>query len=180
MVSETWKPVPGYEGAYEVSDLGRVRSVEHFVPRVGRWGETQSLRVPARAKTAWVAENGYLRVGLSKGGRGHRADIHRLVAAAFLGPCLDGLQVRHLNGLPTDNRLSNLQYGTVAENAADRLAHGRQPLGEAHSQHKLMAKDIPVIRARFGKESDAQIAEDYGVSDTNIRNIRTGRIWRHV
>jgi hypothetical protein len=117
---ETWLPVVGYEGRYEVSDHGRVRSLARVVPG-GRGG----LRpIPARVRVLMLDTHGYPFLQLWKENRHKNAKVHRLVLAAFVGPCPAGLEVRHLNGKPTDNRLGNLAYGTHSENEQDLIRHG--------------------------------------------------------
>lgn len=110
---EIWRSVVGYEGTYEVSNRGRVRRVA-----------TRTGRPEERLLKAALFSSGYPGVTLSRDGVRASKSVHRLVAAAFLGPAPEGSQVRHLNGDPTDNRLSNLRYGTALENAADKTAHG--------------------------------------------------------
>lgn len=110
MTMPEWLPVVGYEGLYEVSDQGQVRSV---------------LR--GRLMTATATSQGYLQVTLSKGGKSARLKVHQLVMGAFVGPQEAGRQVRHLNGNPAESRLSNLAYGSQDENMADRVEHGTDP-----------------------------------------------------
>lgn len=104
----TWRPAPGYEGRYEVSDQGEVRSL-----------------VSGRPLTPYRDRGGYLRVGPRSDRQKKRSiPVHRLVLEAFIGPRPAGLVVRHLNGDRNDNSLPNLTYGTPAENAQDSLRHG--------------------------------------------------------
>ena len=113
MNAELWLPVPGYEGLYDVSNRGRVRSL----PR-----NTTSGRIlkPQRANKL-----GHLKVVLSKDGKTEQFLIHRLVMEAFAGPCPPGQQVRHWNGDPADNRWpENLLYGTPTEDAFDKVRLG--------------------------------------------------------
>ena len=107
----TWRPVIGYENHYEVSDEGEVRSLRRVrcLGRVLR----QSL------------VNGYPAVCLSKGGKTKLRKVHQLVLEAFVGPKPQGYVTRHLDGSRTNNKLSNLAWGTLAENHADMRAHGR-------------------------------------------------------
>ncbi|MDN6440479.1 MAG: NUMOD4 motif-containing HNH endonuclease [Acidipropionibacterium jensenii] len=109
---ERWNAIPGYEGLYEVSDLGNVRSVD-------RWLETKAgVNRFYRGKTLKAVPStfGHLTVQL---GADNRKLIHRLVMEAFVGPCPEGMWVCHWNDIPTDNRLSNLRYGTPKGNSAD-------------------------------------------------------------
>jgi hypothetical protein len=109
---EEWRPIPGYEGHYAVSSLGRVRSFKRSSPRI---------LAPTRAGTKLQ----YLAVCLSMNGVVKSFEMQSLVALAFLGPRPKGQQVRHLDGNPKNNTVTNLRYGTPAENAADRKMHGR-------------------------------------------------------
>jgi hypothetical protein len=118
---ERWLPVPDWEDLYEVSDLGRVRSL----PRItgGQWRNRpgQVLKPYDRAK-------GYKEVSLMRGGRACKRKVHLLVLAAFVGPRPTGLQTRHLDGNPANNKLGNLIYGTPSENNHDRVRHGTHPM----------------------------------------------------
>lgn len=116
---ERWLKVPGYETLYEVSDLGRVRSVDRTVCR----GRTL-VRLSGKPKAQKQHRDGYRVVGLSRDGAARSMSVHTLVAGAFLGPCPEGLEVRHLDGDPANNILSNLAYGTRAENMRDKARHG--------------------------------------------------------
>lgn len=114
-MSEKWLPIPGYEGAYEVSDLGRVRSV-------ARTGATR--RIPQRILRQSVGTHGYPKVTLQKGLRGKSHTVHSLVALAFLGPRPGGMEVRHMDGNRLNPASSNLRYGTPSENKRDQVRHG--------------------------------------------------------
>jgi len=103
---ETW--LPASDDQYEVSNLGRARSI-----RTGR------MLKP------WTIGKGYLAVEFWRDGVRQRAYLHQEVAKAFLGAA-DGLEVRHLNGDPQDNRVENLAWGTRQENALDMVRHGTQ------------------------------------------------------
>ena len=109
---ERWLPVPGYEGRYDVSDLGRGRS----------W-VSPGRRTQPRILKSSPTSAGYLAVSLTRGdGRKTTRTIHSLVAAAFLGPRPAGQEVRHLDGNPLNNTLGNLAYGTRSENRQDVTA----------------------------------------------------------
>lgn len=105
---ERWLPVPGYEGLYEVSDLGAVRG-----PRTG------DGRLKPRPH-----KDGYAKVNLCRGGRQKTFLVHRLVLDAFVGPREPGQECRHLDGDPSNNRLTNLAWGTQSENELDKVRHG--------------------------------------------------------
>lgn len=117
VAQERWKPITGFEGLYEVSDVGRVRSVtfrnRHVVKPTMR-----ILRQSALPK-------GYKRVCLSKDNRKTTVSVHRVVLETFGGECPDGMEAAHGNGMPWDNRLSNLRWATKHDNnVLDKKEHG--------------------------------------------------------
>jgi hypothetical protein len=117
---EEWRAIPGYEGYYEASDLGRVRSLDR--PYVNRRG--YRCHVKGRVLASSRHKFGYAKVILWRGNEPTHFNVHVLVMAAFVGPLVKGQHTRHLNGDPTDNRLANLAYGTVSENQLDSVRHG--------------------------------------------------------
>lgn len=111
--------MPGFEGAYEVSTLGRVWSVPRFRVPEGRLLSPQFNGRPGKT--------GYWFVTVQRDGQPIIVLVHRAVAAAFIGPAPAGQEVRHLDGDTSNNCVVNLSYGTHGENMADRVAHGRDP-----------------------------------------------------
>lgn len=120
-----WREIPGYEGAYEVSDDGRVRSIERY-RRVGK-GEGYLRLYPSQARSLHTDKAGYPRVTLKVNGVARNHLVHHLVLEAFVGPRPPGMECRHLNGNPADDRLENLQWGTSSENSFDTVRHGNHP-----------------------------------------------------
>ena len=112
--SESWRAVVGYEGIYEVSSLGRVRSLDRIDAR--GWKRRQVILCPGLVR-------GYYRVVLHNK-TGATKKVHRLVLEAFCGPCPAGFETRHRDGCWTNNHLFNLQWGSKAENLADKIKHG--------------------------------------------------------
>ena len=118
-----WRSVPGWGDSYRVSSAGEVRSVDRVIAtRIGpqRW-KGRALK-PFRPNAG--KHNPYLAVRLSYEGQGGWRSIHSLVAAAFIGPRPEGLEVRHVDGDYLHNATSNLVYGTTSENALDSVKHG--------------------------------------------------------
>ena len=126
--SDSWRPIPGYEDLYQISDTGSVRSFDR--PSSSVLGGISY----GRELGGNVDKDGYRLVSLSDHeGRKRKHRVHRLVLLAFVGPQPVGKPiVRHLNGDPLDNRLENLAYGTHVENMADAKLHGRDRSSQTH------------------------------------------------
>ena len=121
-MSEDWRPVTGYEGAYEVSSNGQVRSLARTITRGP--GIRQKLR--ERILKVGVSSGApHPRVALHKEGAWRWAYVHHLVAAEFIGPRPDGMYVLHADDDPTNNRVENLRYASPSENNFDAVRHGR-------------------------------------------------------
>lgn len=114
---EEWRPVPGFEGSYEVSDRGRVRSLDRIV--TDKAGTKR--RYLGRMLALTENRSGHLYVKL---GRANTLKVHRLVLEAFVGPCPDGQVCCHNDGDPANNNLSNLRWDSHSENMRDRVSHG--------------------------------------------------------
>lgn len=119
-----WKSVPGYEGIYEASDRGQVRSLDRIVVmRNGRRRPTPGVTLRPEKRGGRIGRE-YLSVLLSKNGRVAQASVHVVVLSAFNPQPSPELIVCHDNGNPTDNRLSNLYWGTRQDNGEDMKRHG--------------------------------------------------------
>src|SRR5690242_11321117 len=110
MEAEKWLPILGFEGKYEVSTLGRVRSLDRYI--AGTNGKPRPWK--GRILAGTVGCNGYLRVSL--GNRKNTVHIHRVVAETWIPNPEDKPHVNHINGNPQDARMSNLEWCTAAEN----------------------------------------------------------------
>jgi hypothetical protein len=170
--NESWRPVPGYEGIYAVSDGGRVM-------RVASASGTQAGHV----LVGGITSSGYLGVTLMKTGQQRTEHVHVLVCRAFWGdrPSEDH-EVRHLNGHRIDNRAVNLAWATHAENSADMRAHGTSQWGGKNCKAKLNQGQVAEIRALWatGEHTQLQLAERFGVQNTQISHIVRGKQWLHA
>lgn len=175
MNPEEWRPVPGWDGMYEVSSLGRVRSLARVVARSD--GRTQTF--PAKLRKACPVNGGYLAVHLCRNGKPQSFPIHRLVALAFLGPPPPQMEVCHGDGDRRNNELSSLRWGSHHDNLMDRLAHGTDNRGEKHNMVKLCEEDVLAIRAAHaaGGVTHADLARRHGVSTSLIQLIIARRRW---
>ena len=165
-MEEVWKDIPGYEGSYQVSNLGRVKSLPRVVPVRG-YGDR---KLPGRMLSPGHCTSGHLYVNLRKDGAPHHAEIHRLVMLAFVGPCPRGLEVCHNDSNPKNNRLDNLRYDTHMNNMIDMAYVGNR------SRQKLSVDDVLRVRARLKRgEVGRRLAEEYGVTPSAISAINRGR-----
>ena len=172
MAEEVWRDIPGYEGKYQVSNLGRVKSLERKVRGVNHYTGKDFFRtIPERIlRPGKFCKSGHVSVVLEHGGRGR--PVHQLVMLAFVGPPPAGMEVRHLNGIASDNRLENLTYGTRTENILDVFYQGKR-------WRKLCIEDVIYARfACFCGISDQVVADELGVSPSTIAEIRKGNSYR--
>lgn len=158
---ETWQDALGYEGLYQVSDLGRVKSIR-----------TGKILVVGHGKY------GHGQVCFSVNGKKQKVSVHRAVLGAFRGAPKAGQVARHLNGDARDNRLQNLVWGTPKENTADMLRHGTVSHGERHPIARLTNEQARAIRC--SKERGRDLARAYGVDPALVSMIRSGKVWKHV
>lgn len=115
-MSEIWKPVVGYEGIYEVSSFGRVRSIDRIVNGGSRWGKRPEHK-HGKILSQFSNVDGYKCVHIKIGGKQKEYRVHRLVAFAFLGkPEGDQTEVNHIDGDKTNNSVDNLEWVSHTEN----------------------------------------------------------------
>lgn len=128
--------------------------------------------------------DGYLQVGLMKDGRQYRRRVNRLVAAAFIGPIPDGMDVCHNDGTRDNNTLDNLRIDTKSSNQADRKLHGTWQGGERNGQAKLTESDVLEIRSLYkGKgngPTQRELAEKFGIAQQGVSRIINRNYWTHV
>ena len=174
--------MPDYEGLYEVSDLGRVRTLERDV--VTTAGNGGGLRVNRRKAKILkpTLRKGYSCVSLARDGRQVATRINRIVLLAFQGPPVgDRRFALHRDGNQSHNQLSNLYWGTSQDNADDAKRHGTVLRGENHPEGKLREADVRRIRAMIEQGTpQTVIAAKYGVTQGMIAAIKARRTWRHV
>lgn len=176
MKIEQWLSVIGFEGVYEVSDRGRVRSLDRDVP----YSNGRVLRMKGIIRqTPLVA--GYLSLFLSLNGSKTFAYVHHLVAVAFIGPRPPGKELAHADGDSRNAALENLRYATPIENDADKIAHGTRPQGSRNGSAKLTEQQVIEIRQRshHGERGNV-LAKEYGISTGSMARIRLRQTWRHV
>jgi hypothetical protein len=152
---EEWKSVPGYEGQYEVSDLGKVRSLDRSV--VNKDGIRR--RVPGVMLKPGKNALGYFHVALCKDGVPRSWKVHQLVALAFIGPRPEGMDTCHTNDIRTDNRAVNLRYDTHSENARDHVRAGNHyETKRTHCPRKHVLAEPNLRSAQWAKGLRACLA----------------------
>lgn len=171
---ETWKPVPGYEGYYEVSDAGHVRSLT-------RETGYRNRVYAGRLLDPGINHSGYPTVTLCVRGQKEHWFVHELVLTTFVGAKPAGLITRHKDGTRTNNRLANLAWGTYAENSADARQHGTHEVGSMRKQAKLTESAVAEMRkeAAAGKPVK-DIAKKWGVAFRTAAHAISGTKWKHV
>lgn len=178
-MSDIWRDIPGFEGCYQASDAGMVRSLGRTVT----YKDGRIARVPGKVLTPAVDGRGYLVVNLSKDGRPRTFAVHVVIAVTFIGPRPIGdIHVRHLDGDSQNNVLKNLKYGTRAENERDKILHGRTNRGARCGAAKLTEAQVRAIRTLLTDTDlpQREIAALFGVSDVTISQIRHRQRWVHL
>jgi hypothetical protein len=165
---ELWKWIPGYRGYYKASTFGRIKSIDRWVnhPKGGK------KIVRGRILKSGIASNGYLTVSLL----GISKTVHSLILSTFRGPCPLGMEARHLNDVKTDNRLSNLKWGTHKINCLDVISNkGR------YGTSILDPTDIRKIRKlhQTGKYTLKQLGARFNTHFGNIHTIVKRKTWKH-
>lgn len=176
----TWLPVLGFEGLYEVSHTGLVRSLDRTVTYT-RPTDGREIKRFYKSKILKPGYNrGYPLVTLcDRDNKHHTRQVHDLVLSAFHRPKYPGEECRHLDGQRNNNHIDNLCWGTAADNMSDKIRHETYVRGSRVGNSKLKAKDIHEIRVRLeAGDTHADIAKDYKVSPATITAINTKRIWK--
>lgn len=158
-MKETYKAIPGFEGIYEVSNYGEVKSLDRHVAHAG------GLRfVKGRTLTKKLDKHGRYFVSLSEDGATKTYTIHRLVMLAFVGERPEGTEICHNDSDPTNNRLDNLRYATRSSNNIDRYITG--------SKQDEVKRVLEIRRLHAtGEYSLAKLGEKFGMTKGSISRI---------
>lgn len=166
---EKWKPCH-CNRHYEVSDKGRVRSLTRTIEHNDRVRGKVKRIFKGRMLKPGQRASGHVNVSIN----GRSWDVHQLVLRAFVRSPLSGEMCRHLNGVPHDNRLENLTWGTQGENMQDRKHHG--------APTKLSVAQVAMVKRLLIDNvlSCREIARIYCVSKTTVQNINHNRVHKDV
>lgn len=170
-MKECWKDIPEWEGHYQASNLGHIRSVDRKIYKPNRWGGVTIQTLRGKVLSLKCHQK-YARVALSKGGIISYHTVHRLIALTWLGKCPKGLQVLHGNFGHTDNSSSNLRYGTPSCNSQER-ADLDKLYGTAHNQPRRRS-----VRRNDGRvfKTMADAARSVGCDRSSISYCCSGQL----
>lgn len=171
--NEEWKDVVGYEGLYQVSSLGRVKSFHSWR------GKKERIINP------FPNRDGYRKVDLrTSDGKRKTKSVHTLVLEAFAGEQPPEMQCNHKDGIKSNNRLENLEYCTRCENVLHTYRNlGRVPMrGERHGLSKLTEKEVLEMRHlhSIGRYNYKELGEVFKVSQVTARRIIIRMVWKHI
>lgn len=173
---EMWAPVPGFDGRYVISTMGRVLGPGRGGDNRGGWDN----KLPRRALTSHVSRCGYLVVALRlPGGRRYGRlvwrSVHRLVLETFVGPCPPGMEAAHLDGNRVNPDLRNMKWVTPRENASHRVLHGTLAVGNRNGRTKLSVVDLQdIVCFTATGRSSYDLSQRYGVTPQTINRVRAG------
>lgn len=174
-MTETWAPVVKYEGLYEISSMGRVRSL----PRLVR-APVGMARLKGRILIQHPDRDGRALVSLSKDGKPKTFVVSHLVAAAFIGARPVGTHVCHNNGNEKDNRPENLRYDTPLANARDKELHGTQTRGDTHPSSKMTEEEVIALRLLAPHVSRAFLSYSFKISKSHVGQLISRTRWAHL
>jgi len=162
---EVWKDIEGYKGLYQVSDLGRVKSLKQEKDRILK---------------PWKSTGGYLVVELNQ----KKVKIHRLVAITFLNKIFNKEYVNHINGISSDNRVQNLEWCTSSENRIHSFKIGTAKIpklkGEQSPNSKITEIEAKEIKYGCIGMSQSTIAKKYNIKQSLVSRIKNGIRWGHI
>lgn len=177
-MSEEWKDIKGYEGLYQVSNWGRVRSLD----RAFRDKRNGRKVYKGKILKQHIRKDGYHELSLCNAGVQKTVKVHQLVLETFTGKKAEKnkLECRHLNGDKSDNRLANICWGNQEENYQDRRDHGTENDGTKNGRAILTVEQVLEIRNNTGVRNNPKLAEKYVVDITTIQKIRNGKLWKYL
>lgn len=179
MINETWKDIEEFEGIYQISNMGNIRSIDRTIIC-----KNNSLKfLKGKMKKPSSDKDGYQTIILHKNNKSYNKKIHRLVLNAF-EKNNEELQVNRINGIKSDNRLENLEWVTPKENIehCKRTGLNHSRIGENHYSSKLTENDVIEIRYLCENTNlkHREIAEMYDLSVGHISDIKLKKAWSHI
>lgn len=179
---ESWLDIVGFEGHYQISNLGRVRSLDRgMYVRQDRYAQPRWTNRKGKLLKPGLDGKGYPMVRLSLFGIPKQIMVHRLVALHFVANPDNSPVVNHIDANPLNSRASNLEWCTIKENNQHTTNLGRRMTKGAYCTAKLSSKQVRIIKflLRLGMHPVA-ISKKFNTSRTNIYSIRNGNTWKHI
>lgn len=185
MNNEIWKPIKGYEGLYEISSFGNVKSLPRLVKGI-KYEKHYEFPIEGQPLKQAMNYNGYLKVSLSKNGKRKQFLVHRLVAQNFIGD-ITNKEVDHINTIKADNRVENLRIVTSKENSNNplsKLHRANAGFGDAAKKVRCIFndgsfKDFKSITDAFEKGYATSISGVSGCCHGH-HSKHNGKIWKFV
>ncbi len=173
---EVWKDVEEYEGIYQISNLGRVKSLERTVK-----GYISLTNLPERILKQNPDTRGYLMVRLYKNGIAKTKKVHRLVAKSFIPNSKNLATINHINGIKHDNRVENLEWMTYKENSIHAYKTGlNKSVLSNNGRSKLKETDVLEIMKLKSSYSQRKIAKMFSISRSVVKSIHDGKTWTRL
>lgn len=177
MTTEVWKDIIGWEGSYQVSDIGNVRSLDRVIEN----GRCKPYTIRGTVLKQKMSRCGYKSVTLQNAGTRVYPSVHRLVAKAFIPNQKDLPQVNHIDGNKENNTVSNLEWVTASENINHAFSIGLKPRGEGSPLTDLDEKVIHKVCEMLSEGYlNTEVVKTLGVTRDVVSKIKTGQSWKHI
>ncbi len=176
MSEVVWKPLLGFEGIYSVSNIGAIRSEERTI-----FKKTGSAHLKMKMMKSILGKDGYCRISLRRDNKTFTFLLHRLILSSFVRSPVGKEEGCHKDGNSFNNHLTNLKWGTHAENEAHKVSKGTSNRGSNHYLSKLKEVDVQEIKTLLREGlSQMKVAKVFKVDRRLINQIATGKTWKHV
>jgi len=167
--------IKGYNGFYQIDTNGNMYSCHIVGPHKNMKGVWKKLKLK-------TTRSGHKLVGLCKEHKITECLVHRLVLKTFVGSCPDSMECRHLDSNPANNKLSNLKWGTRAENENDKIANGTSNHGERNGLAKITSKVVIEIREKYNNKENTilELSNLYNITKRHVSRIIKRETWKHI
>lgn len=176
MVDEEWKEIKNYEGYYQISNFGRVKSLYRIVSGC----DGRNTRIKGRILKLATDTKGYNFISLQKHHKTKKCKVHRLVGIYFINNPFNKPFINHIDGIKTNNHEDNLEWVTAHENQLHAYKNGLHPIlcGIINGNSKLSENQVQKILQ--DDRSQRKIAKTYGISQSTVCQIKTRKTWKHI
>lgn len=175
---EIWIPIKGYEETHEVSNTGKVRSVDRMIPQ-----GVHERKLNGKELTQFKTNDGYSIISLSRDASCKTKIVHRLVAINFIPNSENKPHVNHLDGNKTNNHVSNLEWATISENAIHAFKNKLRvsPFGVDNGNSKMTDESIKEIRRLLNNgTTQVCVAKMFSISQSTVSSIKLKGTWSHL